>query len=139
MSLQAETDVAPAAAAEISLEKHDLLPDSRLKHIVTPKGRVFTASGAFVPVFCANCGADGGLCPEEGTTFLFYLCNNCAEKYGKIAGTLMMPDEVFWQKLKDEQMASHGRYLTEQELLAVVEANASPLATLLNSRRSQGA
>lgn len=139
MSLPAETEVALATPAEISLEKRDVLPDSRLKHIVTPKGRVFTAAGAFVPVFCANCGADGGLCPEEGMTFMFYLCNGCAEKYGKIAGTLMMPDEVFWQRLKDEQMASYGRYLTEQELLAVVEANASPLATLLNSRRSQGA
>ena len=110
----------------------DLLPDSRLKTIHTPKGMIFGPGGTWVPVFCANCGADGGLCPET-STFLFYLCNKCAETYGDIPGTMMMPDEVFFQKLKDEQMASYGRYLSHEELLAVVEADASPLATLLKS------
>lgn len=112
----------------------DLLPDSRLKHNGTPKGRVFTPMGAFVPVFCANCGKEGGLCPEENMNFLFYQCNDCAQKYGQLAGTLSMPDEVFWEQVKQEQMASYGRYLTELELAAVVEADASPLATLIKGR-----
>ncbi len=123
----------PAAGqARHAFMASDLLPDSRAREI---RGRVFTPMGAFVPVFCANCGAEGGLCPEENMTFMFYLCNKCAETHGPVAGTMMMPDEVFWQKLKNEQLERHGRYLTEQELAAVVEAGASPLATLINERR----
>lgn len=114
----------------------EMLPDSRLKTIITPKGMVHSAAfGTMVPVFCANCGADGGYCPDENMNFLFYLCNKCAETHGQIAGTMMMPDEVFFQKLKEEQLASYGRYLTQEELRAVVEADASPLATLLKSGR----
>ena len=66
----------------------ELLPDSRAKNVT---GRVFTMNGTWVPVFCANCGKDGGLCPEENMTFLFYLCVTCNETYGAIAGTMVMP------------------------------------------------
>ena len=68
-------------------------------------------------------------------TFLFYLCEKCAETHGAIAGTMLMPDEVFFQKLKEEQIASYGKYLTEQELARVVEEDASPLATLIKQGR----
>jgi len=112
--------------------RKDLLPDSRAKET---KNRVFTPMGAFIPIFCANCGAPGGHCPEENMNFLFYLCNKCAETHGAIAGVMLMPDEVFFEKVKQEQMAAYGRYLSERELLAVVEADASPLATLLKQRR----
>jgi hypothetical protein len=110
----------------------DILPDCRAKEA---KDRIFTPIGAWVPVFCANCGVDGGSCPEENMTFIFYLCKKCAETYGKIAGTMLMPDEVFFEKLKQEQLASHGKFLTQEELAAVVEADASPLATLLKTGR----
>jgi hypothetical protein len=108
----------------------DLLPDSRAKNT---KGRIFASSGVWVPVFCANCGVDGGSCPEENMTFICWICAKCAETYGKIAGTMWMPDQVFFEKVKQEQMASYGRYLEEQELAAIVEADASPLATLIKS------
>lgn len=71
------------------------------------------------------------MCPEENMTFLFYQCEPCARTYGQIAGTMVMPDEIFFEKLRQEQLASHGRYLTETELLQVVEEGASPLSTLL--------
>jgi hypothetical protein len=108
----------------------DLLPDSRAR---SPKGLIFNSPmGTLVPVFCANCGAPGGHCPEENMTFLFYQCSKCAETYGQIAGTMSMPDEVFFEKVRQEQLASHGRYLTDIELAAAVEADASsPLAKLL--------
>lgn len=108
----------------------EILPDSRARET---RGRIFTPGGAWVPVFCANCGVHGGSCPEENMTFMFYLCNRCAETHGKIAGTLMMPDELFYEKLRLEQMDSYGRYLTEQELVTIVQEDASPLATLLKS------
>jgi hypothetical protein len=109
----------------------DILPDSRAKET---KGRIFTKSaGTWVPVFCANCGVPGGSCPEENMTFMFYLCQKCNDTYGAIAGTMVMPDEVFFEKLKQEQLAAHGRYLTVPELVKVVQEDASPLATLIKS------
>jgi hypothetical protein len=43
-----------------------------------------------------------------------------------------MPDEVFFEQVRQEQLASHGRYLTDIELAAAVENDASsPLAKLL--------
>lgn len=109
----------------------DILPDSRLER---PKGAVWRGSW-WVPVFCANCGADGGLVPEENMTFAFYLCDPCAEKYGEVAGTYLMPDEVYWERLKQEQLNTYGRVLTAEELVQIVEADASPLATLIKQRR----
>ena len=110
----------------------DFLPDCRAHEA---KNRIFTPSGPWIPVFCANCGADGGSCPEENMTFIFYLCNKCAETHGTVAGVMMMPDEVFWQKMRDEQMETYGRYLTENELVAIAQEDASPLATLINGRK----
>lgn len=109
----------------------DILPDSRAKNT---KGRIFTPAGAFIPIYCANCGVHGGTCPEENMNFMFYLCQNCADTHGPIANTMLMPDELFYQKLKDEQLAAHGRYLNEFELSAIVAEDASPLATLILGR-----
>jgi hypothetical protein len=105
----------------------NLLPDSRAKHVK----RIFRFGQAWVPVFCANCGKEGGMCPEENMTFIFYQCNACHEKLGHITGTMVMPDEVFYKKLAEEQLENYGRFLSEQELIMVVEEDASPLATLL--------
>ena len=110
----------------------DILPDSRLTH---PKGAQNLAGAWWVPLFCANCGADGGFVPEENMTFAFYLCDPCAERYGEIAGLYFMPDELFGEKLKQEQLSTYGRFLNEEELLKIVEADASPLATLIKQRR----
>jgi hypothetical protein len=89
-----------------------------------------------VPIFCANCGAEnGGLVPEENMTHVFWLCTPCFETHGEVAGTLVMPDEVFWQKVKEEQLEKYNRELSEAELVAVVAADASPLATLIKEGR----
>jgi hypothetical protein len=130
--LPAPEPLAPPPA--VPFERRELLPDSRARTIVTPRGMVQGPGGMWVPVYCANCGADGGLCPEVNMTFMFYLCNKCVFTHGRIAATMMVPDEVFWQKVKDEQMATYNRYLSIEELMQVVEADASPLATLLTSR-----
>lgn len=113
------------------LFKATVLPDCRTKTIVTPRGMVQGPGGMWVPVFCANCGADGGLCPHENMTFMFYLCTKCAETYGQIAGTMMMPDEVFFERLRQEQLEAHGRYLAPQEIAQVVAEDCTPLAKLL--------
>jgi hypothetical protein len=109
----------------------DLLPDCRSR---TPRGVALGVAGLWEPVFCANCGADGGLVPAENMTFLFYLCNTCAETYGQIAGLMLMPDEVFFAKLAEAQLERYGRYLTPMEWAAIGEDPSHPLWTLLKEQ-----
>lgn len=110
----------------------NVLPDSRLTR---SKQVVYFAGGYWAKVFCANCGKDGPLVPEENMTFAFYLCNPCFATHGEIVNTYIMPDEVFWEKVKQEQLEACGRFLTEAELVEIVAADASPLATLIKQRR----
>jgi hypothetical protein len=118
----------------MSDEKKDILPDSRLSVISTPKGTVRGHGLNWEPIFCANCGCPGGFCPEENMDFMFYLCDRCVYKYGKIAGTMLVPDEVFYEKVRQEQLASYGRELSPDEVLKVLEEDASPLSKLVKSR-----
>ena len=106
----------------------ELLPDSRLK---VPKGAKFHVGAWWVPVFCANCGIPYGYVPEENCSFACWLCQKCSETHGAIANTMTMPDEVFWAKVKAEQVERYGRVLTEPELAAVAEDSTSSLAKLL--------
>jgi hypothetical protein len=70
-----------------------LLPDSRPK---IQRNVQFHLGLNWTPIYCANCGADGGFVPEDNCNFAFYLCNSCAEKLPPIEGTYRVPDEVFW-------------------------------------------
>ena len=109
----------------------DVLPDCRAK---SARGLVSTRSGTWAPVFCANCGKRGGLCPE-GSTFIFWLCNPCFETNGPITGTMVVPDQAFYERMAIEQQESYGRALTHNELLQVVAEDASPLARLIKEAR----
>lgn len=122
-------DLAPFGSTKI-----DVLPDSRLKVIFTPKA-FLGEMGWMVPVYCASCHKHCADCPEENMNFMFYLCTPCFKKYGHLAGTMAMPDEVFWAKIKEESLEKFGRELTRPELDAVVAADASPLATLIKEGR----
>src|SRR3989442_15330755 len=97
----------------------ELLPDSRLrdrsKHAMPGPG------GYWVPVYCAVCGVPYGYVPEENCTFACWLCNYCSEAYGAIFGTMMMPDEVFWEKVRQAQLERYGRLLTDRELTQVAD------------------
>jgi hypothetical protein len=113
------------------LMTQDVLPDSRAKDT---KARIFTPTGTWIPVFCANCGVHGGSCPEE-STFLFYLCNACFKTYGEIAGTMAVPDKEFYDKIVQEQDETYGRQLSHNELLQVVQEDSTRLATLLKEAK----
>lgn len=115
----------------------NILPDSRL---VQPTGVVRGSAGLvpstnWQPIYCANCGVEGGMVPTENMTFAFWLCRTCEATCGEIAGTMRMPDEIFWGRLAEEQLESYGRFLTEQEFIQVVEADASPLSLLIKEGR----
>jgi hypothetical protein len=43
-------------------------------------------------VYCANCGADGGLITEDWAKEVFYICDRCAEKMPLPVATI--PDAV---------------------------------------------
>lgn len=116
----------------MELSKVDILPDCRTKVV---RNRLFVNGQSWVPIFCANCGKEGGSVPEDNMTFAFWLCNPCFESKGHITTTMVVPDAVFYEQLRQEQLESHGRYLNEQELIQVVQEDASPLATLLKSGR----
>jgi len=109
-----------------------LLPDCRARD---PKSRVMWANGmAWVAVHCANCGALGGYVPEENMTFAFYLCNPCTEKWSPQADQLAVPDEIFFQLVKEEQLEKYGRELTTPELLVVLADENSSLSKLARDR-----
>jgi hypothetical protein len=110
----------------------ELLPDSRPR---VQRGTVFRGGVPWTPIYCANCGADGGLVPEENMTFAFYLCDPCFEKHGAIAGTMAVPDQVFWKKVHEAMLEKYGRILTPLELEKVVAAGESPLAKLIRAGR----
>ena len=110
----------------------DVLPESRLEfqkgvvHMSMPK-----MPSNWSPIFCANCGTAQGYVPEENCTFVCWLCDSCASKWGTTYGLLLTPDEVFWQKVADEQFEKYGRYLTKEELQQVAQSNLGPLSALL--------
>lgn len=89
----------------------------------------------WIYIFCASCGADGGRVLENEYDFAFYLCNDCAEKYGKIDGAYMEPDAVFWEKLKNAQMEKYGRELSPHELQVELEEQGSVISKLAKEKK----
>ena len=108
-----------------------ITPDSRTK---APKNVQLHRGLNWVPIYCANCGDDGGFVPEENTTFVFYLCNPCAEKLPPIEGTYVMPDAVYWEKVKNAQLEDYGRLLSTHEIAAELENPDSQLSKLKKGR-----
>lgn len=111
----------------------EVVPDSRSR--AGRGARPGPLGQMWVPIYCANCGKSGGEVPEQSTTFAFWLCNPCFETYGELTTMMVVPDEVFWAKVQEAQMNDYGRLLSTEELVAIVEADASPLAALFRQRR----
>lgn len=117
--------------------KAEILPDSRASFIATPKHATFDLGMFWVPIYCASCHREGGKVPEENMTFAFWICQDCEPKYGQLTAMMMVPDAVFWETVKQEQL-HHGkqRLLTAGEMQQTLEAETSPLSTLLKQGRS---
>lgn len=116
----------------------DILPGSAAR---VSKNLKFSNGMFWVPIFCANCGADGGMVPEETKDVAFYLCdsnqNDCAARYGPIAGTMPIPDEVFWAAVRAECLAQKGRDFTAEEVILAINDETNPLAKLARERYSR--
>lgn len=117
---------------ESTFEHAEILPDSRAK---VTRASEFRGDGWWVPIFCGNCGCDGGRVPESNMTFVFWMCHPCFEKYGELTTMMVMPDEIFWETVKQEQLEQYGRFLTQEELETVMQEDSSPLAKLIKNRR----
>jgi hypothetical protein len=111
----------------------DLLPDSRAREA---KGSVRSPIGNLIPGYCANCGIRWGMVPENDTTFLFVLCQPCADSWGPIAHTYVEPDAVFYERVHNAQLEQHGRPLTVGELTRELEDPSSTLARLADEWRA---
>ena len=117
----------------------DVLPESRLIHDptngsvmadwVTPSGK--TVRIECVRVYCANCGVHHGYVPRENTTWAFWLCQKCYEKYGVPASLMVQPDDEFWQNVHAEMIAQFGHVLSQAELERLAEVDLGPLLSKL--------
>lgn len=110
-----------------------VLPDSRLKSVLTPRNAVNRGGVFWVPIFCLSCAVPGGLVPEENMTGVSYFCDACADKYGNLDG-LMIPDRVFFALVQQEQIEKYGRILTADETVAALADPASLESRLARDR-----
>lgn len=110
---------------------HDVLPDSRAK---TTRGSIFRGSQEWVPCFCANCGKAGPYALST-STHLFWMCNSCFESKGHITTLMVVPDHEYYQKVAQEQIEAHGKYLGQRELQQIVAEDNTPLARLLKEAK----
>lgn len=115
-----------------------ILPDSRLRD--RNKGVVRGTVEGFgcinwTPIYCADCGKFYGWVPTDNCDFVCWLCDTpnggCSAKHGAEYGLAFMPNEVFWEKVKWEQLEKHGRLLSPVEVQAIADSGCSPLATLI--------
>ena len=93
--------------------------------IDTPFGRV-----AHVPFFCANCGFTDGRLVTEDSTFIAWLCPKCEVHWAPLLGTMAVPDEVFFARMKEAQIEKYGRVLSFDELAAAVSDDSNILSKL---------
>jgi hypothetical protein len=100
---------------------------------------IVSANGMkWLPIFCANCGKDGGLVLETDWSrvknFAFYLCDPCTEKWSPMADVALVPDQVFWQKIHEAQLEAFGRDLTEAEIVEALRDDDHILTKLCKDR-----
>lgn len=116
------------------MSEPNILPDSRLR---IPKNVVRGKWGLnWAPIFCASCGKDGGLVPEDhlNCNFVCYLCDPCAEKMGDFTGLYVEPDAVFWEKVKQAQLEKEKRELTGAEVAEALKDSTHYLSKLVKDR-----
>jgi hypothetical protein len=91
-------------------------------------------------IYCASCGKDGGSVLKcdvpNREEFAFYLCDPCAEKYGKIDGTHFVPDEMFFAKVREASIERHGRELLESEVHKLLDDPNSFISKLVKDRNT---
>lgn len=70
------------------------LPDSRLAGTARERTTVVWARMLWERVFCANCGADGGIVTADWSPHVFYICDGCAQELGPPPGMVEVAEAV---------------------------------------------
>ena len=113
-----------------------ILPSSVARDI---KGDVYRNGVKWIPIYCANCGCDGGYVPEPSKDFAFFLCDenqkNCAAAWSPLVDHMIVPQEKFWEVARQEQLERLGREMTPVE---VCDAIRDPNHWLHSLLRSEG-
>jgi hypothetical protein len=73
-------------------------------------------------------------CQNRVAILLFTFVMACAEKWAPLSGMMVIPDEVFWEKVKQEQIERHGRELTAVEIVEALKDEHHPLTKLARER-----
>lgn len=113
----------------------DVLPNcicKNIKNVVFKQGP--NGLEAWIPLSCANCPAEGGYVRQQDHDYAFYLCNKCVEKWGVPAGCVAVPDEVFWEKVKQAQLEELGREMTAEEVIEALKDDNHFLSKLVKDR-----
>lgn len=93
-----------------------------------------------VPVFCASCGCDSGYRVSGGIGHAFFLCEdrpgqkNCWAKWQHLVGMRPVPDEVFFERVKQAQLERDGRELGGHEVLEALTNSDHYLSKLARDR-----
>ena len=114
------------------MSQPEILPDCRARE---GRGAIETPHGWWEPVYCGNCGKDGGIVPSD-MSFAYYACDDCAAKLGPAPGMMFIPDELFWKKVIGEQLEKYGRLLSPREILTVAREGIGALSKLLRTTPS---
>lgn len=107
-----------------------LLPSSFARKVKT----FFVEGLPYERVYCASCGKLGPLVMTVTKDFAFYLCDDDAQKYGTPDGMYAVPDDVFAERVKQEQLEKFGRILAPAEMDEVLNDPHSTLAKLAKER-----
>jgi hypothetical protein len=87
-----------------------------------------------VPIYCAQCGKQGGMVPEANMTFACWLCDDCYHTHGALLNATVIPDEVFWAEVAEAQREKYGRNATAAETAAALHDPNSLESLLARSR-----
>ena len=108
----------------------DLYPSSIPK---VTRGLIYHLGINWKPIYCANCGVDAGLIPEDATC-AFSLCDDCGQVHGVPPGMMQLPDEAHWSKVNDAQLEKYGRVLDPLEQLDELRDPDSMLSKLVRDK-----
>jgi len=129
-----DQDKQPAAPVTRDPLISNVVPSSVAREI---KGDVMRNGVKWIPIFCANCGCDGGYVPEPSKDFAFFLCdvnqNACAEKWSPMVDLMVVPQEKFWEVARQEQLERLGREMTVDEVANALKDPNHWLHSLLRS------
>ena len=95
----------------------DTLPNS-LPRTIKTDWSMSKLGREWLYLYCASCGKDGGRVLRTDIPnvdeWAFYLCDDCAEKYGRFPDSVMVPDDVFWAKVAEAKANRESRESIEK-------------------------